>query len=347
MTTVLRKPNAALNAKLFKLTLQQHDLLQERIERSEKPPQPIGEINHERVGIRTSFGNLRTLFLLPWLLGICLSLYWAVNDFYEAWKSTERAHLRFIEISKKKYGDDHFDKLRAYIERKTSDPAFEPDMYFNMDKAGLEMYDYIENGKMSFKTYFHYHYYETAYAERTRIGDIVLGSAIAIAIPTLLISILSFRRRAPLYFDRDRGIVYTWRKGRVWAQYYDHFIYYTSYVSMDTALFAFDKHNTFKIKIFVVTPSGNPFFNSEDAYRKVLAYITQFMTQGRDAVSDKDWIGRKGWYLFTDKKPADFDEQLHAVLTHIKTENINEQAESLAKEWGYLQPAQEAEEQTG
>ncbi|MEJ2074258.1 MAG: hypothetical protein P8X79_12450 [Reinekea sp.] len=104
----------------------------------------------------------------------------------------------------------YYEKLRAYIERKTSDPAFEPDMDFNIEKAGLEMYDSIENGKMSFKTYFHYHYYDTAYAERTRIGDIVLGSAIAIAIaiaiPTLLISILSFRRRAPLYFDRDRGI---------------------------------------------------------------------------------------------------------------------------------------------
>ncbi|WP_428241128.1 hypothetical protein [Gynuella sp.] len=94
----------------------------------------------------------------------------------------------------------------------------------------------------------------------------------------------------------------------------------------------------FKLNPFVITPSGNPFFNSSAQYQNILRYVVQFMSSGRNAVAEKDWEGRKGWYLFEDKKPNDFDEQLQTVLQYLKNEKINEQAEALAKEWGYLKP---------
>jgi hypothetical protein len=76
--------------------------------------------------------------------------------------------------------------------------------------------------------------------------------------------------------------------------------------------------------------------NSEESYRKLLSYVTVFMVKGRDSVANKDWKGRQGWYLLKDKKPDDFAEQLEATLKHLKENKINEQAEALAREWGYL-----------
>ncbi|AJQ97930.1 hypothetical protein [Gynuella sunshinyii] len=334
MIKLLIKPQ--LNVQLFKLKYQQTELQTKDIQTQTKPPYPVGKVNSNRLGIRTSFGNLRFMFLLPWLVGICLTLYWQVNDFYEGWKLKERTIVRLIEKSKEKYGEDYFERLKNRYTDLTPNENIYDNLQREIEKADLRDYYRIDNGKMPFQSYVQYHYYEAYAADRTRKTDIVLGTIYTIIIPALMISILSFRRRAPLFFDHQNRLIYTWRKGKVWAQYYDELIYYTSTISLDMILYGFDKHNTFKLNPFVITPSGNPFFNSSAQYQKILHYVVQFMSSGRNAVAEKDWEGRKGWYLFDDRKPNDFDEQLQTVLQYLKNEKINEQAEALAKEWGYL-----------
>ena len=302
-----------LNVRLFKLKQQQTELLNQKVDKEQTPISPIGEIKNTSFAIRTSFGNLRFLFLLPWLVGISLTLYWHVDDFYKTWKATEKSTIELIDSKKSIYGENYFEKTS--------------------NEVALRIYQRIVNGKMPFKTYVHYHYYETAAAERLRRADTVLAVIYSIVIPALFISILSYHRRAPLIFDREHRIVYTWRKGRVWAQYYDELVYYTSHISLDFLLYTFTTKNEFKYKTFVVTPSGNPFYNSPTQYRQIMTYVTRYMENGREDVANREWSGRRGWYLFNDKKPDDFEEQLQTILEYIRTESINERAELQAKEW--------------
>ncbi len=282
-----------------------------------KPVTPVGEVKSTSVGIRTSFGNIRFMFLLPWLVGACIALYWQVEDVYVTWKSQEESHLRYIRVGKEMYGDDYFSTT-------------------NNDVA-IDRYNRIDqNGKMPFDEYLDIRYRDSIGATHRLAGDIIFGSINVIAIIVLGVAILSFHRRSPLYFDRNKRIVYTWRKGRVWAQYYDEQWFYQNYQAMTFILYSFDRKGRFGQRNFVVMPTGNPFMNGEVVYRPVLAFITQFMEKGRDAVFDRDWEGRRGWYLFEDKKPQDFDEQLETVLQYIKSKQVNEEADRLASEWGCL-----------
>lgn len=315
MFEAIRKPNR--QTKVIKLNDRSSEYLGDDLISDKKPVSPLGEVSNAKVGIRTAFGNLRWMFIAPWLIGVCLTLYWHVADFYSSWQSTEETYLSYIEHRKKLYGDDYFDKTS--------------------NNVAIRKYNRINKyGEMPLSTYFEIHYKDSVGADRELMADIVLGLLYFVSIPTLTICLLSFRRRAPLYFDRSRRIAYTWRKGRVWAQYYDELWFYQNHQAMTFILYGFDRKDCFKQRNFVVMPTGNPFMNGEVVYRPVLAFVTQFMEKGRDAVLNRDWEGRRGWYLFDDKKPQDFDEQLEAVLQHIKTERVNEEADRLGEEWGFF-----------
>lgn len=314
MSTPMLKPNAQTT--LVKLHQQHKELLREETFSETTPVTPIGEVTQQRVGVRTSIGNIRFLFLLPWLIGVCLALHWQVEDFYKAWHGQEIFHLDFINARKKKYGEDYF--------QTTKDPVV------------LRMYNRLLNEKkMPLESYLDIRYRYSVGAERALKADIIFGGGAVLTIIILIISILIFKRRAPLYFDREKNLVYTWRKGKVWAQFYNAQWYYQNNIAMTFILYSLHRKHPYKMRRFVVTPSGNPFMNGETLYRPVLAFIHQFMEKGRDAVFKTDWQGRQGWYLFNDNKPKDFDQQLEKTLQVIEQEKVNPQADQLAKGWGF------------
>ena len=194
---------------------------------------------------------------------------------------------------------------------------------------------------MPFKIYWHLRYYESAAAERFRRGDIVLAIFYSISIPGLLILALRIRRRAPLYFDRENGILYSWYNGKARANYYDDLWVYQNVRATSFCFYTLD-NNQLKRQFFTLQTSGNPFVNSIEMAEPILAFIAQFMDRGRDAILDHDWEGRRGFFFFEHKKPADFDQQLQKILALIREEKVAERADEQAREWGLL----EAVEQT-
>lgn len=314
MSNFLLKPNSY--TRLVKLANQRRNLITENNPEVNIPFSPIGAISHVTVGLRTSFGNLRFLFLLPWLIGISLGLYWMSSDIYFSWKNKENRYLEMIAHRKQVYGEKYF--------------------VHNPRKADLERFQRIDGaGRLPFFEYLDIRYRDSAYAERRLKADVAFGGFGLLICMVLIVAILSFHRRAPLYFDRERKIVYTWRSGRAWAQYYDELWYYNNNVAMTFILYRFDKKGRFKMKRFVVTPSGNPFHNGEALYRPVLAFIVQFMEKGRDAVWTSDWEGRRGWYLFEDRRPEDLHAQIDKVLAYIDEADVNSKVDQQAAEWGF------------
>lgn len=73
----------------------------------------------------------------------------------------------------------------------------------------------------------------------------------------------------------------------------------------------------------MTAPGGTVFNNSFRTSRPLLAFMVNFMEKGREAVWPSDWAGRRGWYLFEDKAPADLEQQIERVLNHLDTEQLN------------------------
>jgi hypothetical protein len=135
------------------------------------------------------------------------------------------------------------------------------------------------------------------------------------------------KRRAPIHFDRDRQIIYTWRFGKVWAQHYKTLGYYYNSSVMFFYLRFLDPDGEEKPLGFAqyqIQPSGNPYSNPWSEQEPVLAAAVKFMELGQEAVWPNDWQGRKNFYFFDDKKPEDFDRQLALILQKIDEEKAAE-----------------------
>lgn len=312
MDAFVIKPNA--QTRLAKLINRRRGLMGDKPLGLASPPAPLGVVSTSSVGVRTSFGNLRFLFLIPWLIGISLALFWILEDIYAGWQDRQSLYAEYIVATKMEHGEDYFQKTNDEVAR---------GIYLIM----------LNESVLPFKNFLRARYLDEGQLNSSFVTDMsFVGAAIAIIV-TLIVSILSFHRKAPLYFDRERKIVYTWRSGRAWAQYYDELWYYNNNVAMTFILYRFDKKGRFKMKRFVVTPSGNPFLNGEALYRPVLAFIIQFMEKGRDAVWASDWEGRRGWYLFEDRRPEDLNAQIDKVLAYIDEADVNSKVDQQAAEW--------------
>jgi len=83
-----------------------------------KVPRPILSISKEFLILSNSFVIIRNLFLIPALISILYLCANELQDVYEAWKSSEKSTIHFIELRKKHYGDDYFDTLPENIKYK-------------------------------------------------------------------------------------------------------------------------------------------------------------------------------------------------------------------------------------
>ena len=337
MNPVIYKPRSG--ARIYKLKQHIQRLRLVKLVKRPDPMSPICEVSTNRLGVKTSHGNLRVMFWWPWLLGLSLTLYWNVDEFHSSWKSYERSALRRIESNIEQYGDDHYE----YLAQKYPDPSYAEWGSENyrlddeLEKSRLQAFNRFENGVIPLKTYMHYHYYVVPHGAKNLRIDIGLAIFYLISIPALLYTIIRTKRRAPLYLDRERRIFYTWRDGKVWAQVYDELIYGANQ-TLDFILYTLDDENQVELKPYIITPSGHPFYNSPAVIEKLMATLEQFMEYGIERIATREWQGRRGWHVYNDDKPEDFDEQLENILNAIEKENVNERATQQMEEWDGFEP---------
>ncbi|OTA20892.1 hypothetical protein Xbed_01151 [Xenorhabdus beddingii] len=66
-------------------------------------------------------------------------------------------------------------------------------------------------------------------------------------------------------------------------------------------------------------------FNTKLRQDEAHAFIVKYLLQGKDAVAATDYKRFPALFLFKDKKPADFDQQLELILAELDKHNSNEQ----------------------
>jgi hypothetical protein len=284
-----------------------------------KPVPPVCGIDQNILAIKTSIGSIRNLFLIPWFLGLFVVLFLYVDDIHSAWKATEREDIRYVELCKRKLGEDYFERTKS--------------------PGDLNIYGRLnEEGMLDFRRYLKHRYIDTPGGNRRLKVDIGFGIFWIVTFGILSTCIVRFRQFAPLYIDRKRSIAYTWRKGDVWAQRYDQLSFYKYSFGLYVYLRCEHKSGALYYSRFCIQPSGNPYYNPAGLCELALAAIVQFVNSGRDAVWQEDWQGSLGYYFRKDKKPDDFDERVKRILARIDAE-IAEQAQQQSVECAEQDPA--------
>jgi len=279
--------------------LRQHSLSEKF---KKHPPKPVVSIDATTCLLINNAVAFRNLFILPWLFGLCLTLWWNVDDFVKTWAATEKFFNERIDVHKKINGDDYFNN--------TTDPA------------ALALYDKVNaQGKMSLQRYIQHHYFDTAEVGGTRRLQVDIGLAIVylIAIPGLLFWAIRFPRHGPLIFDRERQLVYHWSKGKAYVQRFERLRIDEQTQFLVIQLRGEKKNGDMGWAKFNIQPTRNPYYNGKTSYQPVLAYVLQYMEQGLSQVlpGKQSWQGKQPFFFFDDKKPTDFEAQLTDLLARL------------------------------
>lgn len=282
------------------LPMQHDEMLNVEYQPTAWPPRPVIVINKRFCYLNNTTAVLRNLFLIPWLCALIVLCGTYASDFIDGWESSEHSAMRRINGLKENYGEEYFKNTNN-------------ELHLSLIKR------INENGFMTLNQYINdrYHYYVGG--EKMFHTDIFILIISFIAIPGLLYWIITFPRYAPLIFDRQRRLVYSWRKGVIAVARYDDLRIYENSTALMFLLRSETKTESAGYFKFSVQPSGNPIINSKKSYKEILVYVAHFMEHGRESVltEQESWEGNKGSFLFEDKKPENFDERLTALLVKI------------------------------
>ncbi|RDH44928.1 hypothetical protein [Zooshikella ganghwensis] len=269
-------------------------------------PEPIVEVNTRQLKVMQNKTEIRNWWASLFLLGLISMLGFKLLDYYDAWKSAEWNANRFIEIAKKENGNEYFS--------------------FTQDPGALAFYSAVgDDKKMSFKEFIHDRYNNYTHTTQRIIGDIIFTGIPLLGISILLPWIILLRKPAPLIFDREKRVVYSWQKGGVWAQRYDDIRLHENIQMILFFLRCELKDGSLGWAKYPLQPTGNPLFSPLSAYKPTLAYIAQFMEYGREKVlPDQDsWQAKPPFYFRDDPEPANIEQEIDRILQRI-TEVNNE-----------------------
>ncbi|MFT7109495.1 MAG: hypothetical protein ACI843_001157 [Psychrobacter glaciei] len=279
------------------------------------PPAPIIELDDRFLKVELDRSVIRNWGLSAGFLTMIFLSYGFVEDIHSTWKSSEVFKKDYFESIKNKYGEDFY-KIR-------------------MDKIDTYLYDQIgDDLVLSFDEYiFNVRYSKGFYKPMRKLGfDIFKISFLVIGMFTFLYFFIRFKRLAPLIFDRERRIFYTWRFGKAVAQKYDDMQYRNHIQGLFIPMGIVPTRKRWGEKTipdnaigwlpFRIMPHGNLYVNDMAEYEGILAYIVQFMEFGREHVMpDKtEWKRKTRDFLFyEDERPADLESQIEDVLKRLES----------------------------
>ncbi len=291
-------------AKTVGILSKENDLLTLNTGFPDRPIPPVISINENVLALNNNMGKARLVIMLPFMFA-GLFLYWNFfSEFKEEWKSHERNTIQYIESKKNRLGDEYFHKTE--------------------DEYDLKKYERLNSeGKVPLETYIYYIYNETLYPQKIFWKDVfALSFATFFFIPWFIVLIIQ-KRVPPLYFDRNKRLVYSWKDGKVWANRYDILTYAYDHQVLQICTRTMYK-GQFGWGNYPLQPSSVPYLVSKDQVRKTLAVIAKFMEKGQEEIWDKDWNGKLDFYFREHKKPEDFDEQLADLLEKIDAQVIED-----------------------
>ncbi|MCW7547290.1 hypothetical protein OO184_04860 [Photorhabdus sp. APURE] len=261
----------------------------------------LDRLNDKECWVRNPQRRFRSINLIPVTLGIISSLILNINGFIEDRKNDERGIHRWVQLVKKKYGEEFY--LRNDL----------PDY--------MEGARYIGNDKeISLKKYLHYRY--TFYPSSSRIFKIDIGFLLLylLIIPPFVWGVFFSRRQAPLIIDRERQIFYTWYKGKAYAARYPQVGMAEKTNIFFLKVYGLDENNNLIGRGFIpnVSSYSFAFLSSGNDKGLAVAFMVKFLLNGKEAVSKVDYKRREPLIWWSkDKRPADLEAQIPLILAEL------------------------------
>ncbi|UTZ21884.1 hypothetical protein [Vibrio campbellii] len=279
------------------------------------PLDPVMSVNDDTLTIRTGFHSRRNTIGLPLLFtaifstylwfGVLPDLSWekqfAIDNIELRQKDKEQMEEWLLEAKKENNEEDV-----KYYSGRVKD-------YSQLIKSYMA---YVEkDGNPTIFTYL-----ESKYRQGdllwTLFGFLMLGISAISAACFLGLSFIK-PRDAEIYFDRRRGIVYTWRWGRIGAARFEDIGIKQNMMGLSIYLqFENKKLGGFWPSAVWGIDADKLIFHKEEDLSYLLAQLLAFMENGKEAVITGESFQRKParFFLFDDMKPKNFEQRLEQVL---------------------------------
>ncbi|WP_045461241.1 hypothetical protein [Vibrio hyugaensis] len=256
------------------------------------PREPIMSVNDRILAIRNGMHNYRSHYVLPMVISAWCFLVFLISsigptpsEVYAAKNALEHKSVLSEEDV------NYFEALLG-------------------DSGNATTFDYI-NAVLKYSVESH---------KKKLKDNLIINFIMFLVCIVLTYWCLRFRIMAYLFFDREKQIVYTWRKGRVAACRFENIGFREETLGLRLFLYGEKKKTddgyTYKEVEFLIQPSESMFFNSKQDNNLLLAQLFAFMGTGKQAVIKDAHFERempRTWQA-KDIQPEDFDARLEEIL---------------------------------
>ena len=272
------------------------------IKPAQDPLEPFMTVTDDVLTVRDARHSLRTVFLLPLVIGL-----WILSFLFMDKLGSNTASINTGK-----------ERLAQYQEMEAQGLSF--------SKFYKEDYDYYKLMFESDGEYSLIGYIKAVLAHGTETQRKFLISDSVIAGVTLSLTLfftvffIKSPKPAHIYFDRKRGLVYTWFFGRLAACRFENLGFLERKTGLLLYLYCENKKRKGGYDVFPVTvqPTGKVHLNSERDNNYFFAQVFNFMDNGKSAVITGESFHRpeSKTYFFIDKRPEPFEERLEKLLEH-------------------------------
>ncbi|MFV8454070.1 hypothetical protein ACNO5M_03080 [Vibrio owensii] len=272
------------------------------IKPAQDPLEPFMTVTDDVLTVRDARHSLRTVFLLTLVIGL-----WILSFLFMDKLGSNTASINTGK-----------ERLAQYQEMEAQGLSF--------SKFYKEDYDYYKlmfenDGEYSLIGYIKA---VLAHGTETQRKFLISDSVIAGVTLSLTLFFTVFFIKSPkpahIYFDRKRGLVYTWFFGRLAACRFENLGFLERKTGLLLYLYCENKKRKGGYDVFPITvqPTGKVHLNSERDNNYFFAQVFNFMDNGKSAVITGESFHRpeSKTYFFIDKRPEPFEERLEKLLEH-------------------------------
>ncbi|CAH1600714.1 conserved hypothetical protein [Vibrio jasicida] len=266
------------------------------------PLEPFMTVTDDVLTVRDARHGLRFAYLLPLVVGLWILSCGFISDLVPS--SESMSYGRKV--------------LASYEEKRANGELFD-EFHENRYQYYRTIFD--RNGNYSILSYRKAIFtYGRESQKKSLISDFVITSVILSLTLFFTVFFIKSPKPAHIYFDRKRGLVYTWFFGRLAACRFENLGFLERKTGLLLYLYCENKKRKGGYDVFPVTvqPTGKVHLNSERDNNYFFAQVFNFMDNGKSAIITGKSFHRpeSKTYFFIDKRPEPFEERLEKLLEY-------------------------------
>ncbi|PQJ70715.1 hypothetical protein BTO01_05255 [Vibrio jasicida] len=287
---------------------------QKVIEPTGQPPEPFMQVTDDIISIRDARHDIRSVYLIPVVVAVWLLFVFILSDLGSNSASISYGKELLTRYQEKEQKGSYF-----------SDYQRKEYLYYQTMFAN--------NGDYSLVNYIQAVYRFGYESEKNGLKKRIIATGVT-ALIVFLVTVFFIRTLRPtdIFFDRKRGIVYTWFYGRVAACRFENLGFLEKSTGIVLYLYAEKKKGKDGYDMLPITiqPTRKVILNTARDNNDFFQQIFNFMENGKSAVimGEQFYRPQPKTYFMIDKKPEPFEERLEKLL---------EREHELPKLYRYLQ----------